>query len=273
MVDYYKIVARSVAALDPDTEAARQALYERARAGLAKQLCLKIPPVPSDSIRAELSALEDAIKKVESEAWSKRYEIKDKKEAAGSDNEGARPKRSAAFHFVASALLLAAGVAYFILWMRFSGSGSAATALVLLLVFALPAAFVFIFAIYPILSPLLWLLRWLNKKSLQRLVGGEIAANAAGATVLSAAVCAAGAHQAPGLFSWWAAGWCWIGWLFVLTLDPGIVGNVRAWLSSVRSKAAPAGGPKSPSTKGFFRWGSSRKLRAPDPENRLSSAA
>ena len=77
--------------------------------------------------------------------------------------------------------------------MRFSGSGNLATALVLLLVFALPAAFVFIFAIYPLLSPLLWLLRWLNKKSLQRLVGGERAANAAGATLLSAVLCAVGA--------------------------------------------------------------------------------
>ena len=38
MVDYYKIVQRFVAALNPDTEAARQALYERARAALAKQL-------------------------------------------------------------------------------------------------------------------------------------------------------------------------------------------------------------------------------------------
>src|SRR6202167_6539095 len=118
MVDYYKVVQRSVAALNHDTEAARQALYERARAPLAKQLCLKTPPVPNDSIRAELAALEDAIKKVESEAWSRRYEIKDKKEAAGSDNAHARPKRSAALHFVASALLLAAGAGYFILSMR-----------------------------------------------------------------------------------------------------------------------------------------------------------
>jgi hypothetical protein len=274
VIDYYKIVARSVAALDPDTEAARQALYERARAGLAKQLCLKTPPVPSDSIRAELSALEDAITKVESEAWSRRYEIKDKKEASGSDNARARPTRSAAWHFVASALLLAAGAGYFILWMRFSGSGSVATALVLLLVFALPAAFVFVFAIYPIMSPLLWPLRWLNKKSLQRLVGGEMAANAAGATVLSALLCAAGAFEAPQLFSWWAAGWCWIGWLFLLTLDPGSVGNVRAWLSNLqRSKAKPAEGPKSPPTKGFLRWGSSRKLTAPVPESTLSNAA
>jgi hypothetical protein len=243
MVGYYKIVQRSVAALNPDTEAARQALYERARAALAKQLCLKTPPVPNDSIRAELAALEDAIKKVEGETWSKRYEINDKIEVAGADKERARPKRSAALHFIWSAFLLAAGVAYFILWQRFSGSGNLATALALLLVFALPAAFVFIFAIYPIVSPLLWLLRWLNKKSLQRLVGGDVLANAAGATLLSAVLCAVGAFSAPGSFSWWTAGWCWMGCVFLLTLDPGLVGSLRAGLSRVqrRTTALPEG--------------------------------
>src|SRR5580693_1479143 len=129
MVDYYKVVQRSVSALNPDTEAARQALYERARAALAKQLCRKTPPVPNDSIRAELASLEDAIKKVEGEAWSKRYEIKDKKEAAGEDKERASPARSAVFQFVWPAFLLAAGIAYFILWMRLSDTGSLATAL------------------------------------------------------------------------------------------------------------------------------------------------
>jgi hypothetical protein len=256
MVDYYKIVQRSVAALNPDTEAARQALYERARAALAKQLCLKTPPVPNDSIRAELAALEEAIKKAEGEAWSKRYEIKDKKEATGADEERARPKRGAAFHFVWSAFLLAAAVAYFVLWQRFSGSGNLATALVLLFVFALPAAFVFIFAIYPILSPLLWLLRWLNKKSLQRLVGGDVLANAAGATLLSAALCAIGAFSAPGTFSWWTAGWCWIGCVFLLTLDPGVVGSLRAWLSRVqRRKTTPPEGRKTPVNAGISETG------------------
>jgi hypothetical protein len=273
MVDYYKVVQRSIAALNPDTEAARQALYERARAALAKQLCRKTPPVPNDSIRAELAALEEAIKQVEGEAWSKRYEIKDKKDAAGTDEERSSPARNAAFRFVWPAFLLAAGVAYFIVWMRVSGSGSLATALVFLLLFALPAAFVFIFAIYPILSPLLWLLRWLSKKSLQRFIGGEVLANAAGATLLSAVLCAIGAFSAPDSFSWWAAGWCWMGCVFLLTLDPGIAGSVRAWLGSVRSKGAPAEGPKRPSIKGFLPWGANRKVSPPDPENTLSNAA
>ena len=270
MVDYYKIVQRSVAVLNPDTEATRQALYERARAALAKQLCLKTPPLPNDRIRAELAALEDAIKQIESEAWSKRYEIKDKKEAGGADKEGAGRGRSAIFHFIWSGLLLAAGAVYFVFWMRSSGYAGI-TALVLLLVFTLPAAVVFIFAIYPILFPLLRLLRWINKKSLQRLGGGEITANTAGATVLSAALCGVGAFQAPGLFSWWAAGWCWLGSVFLLTLDPGMVAAVRAWLRRMRGKAGPAASSKRQSIKRLLRWGSPRKIKEPDPG--LSKAA
>jgi hypothetical protein len=273
MVDYYKIVQRSVAALNPDTEATRQALYERARAALAKQLCLKTPPLPNDKIRAELAALEDAIKQVESEAWSNQYEIKDKKEATGADTERTRPKRIAALRIIWSALLLAAGAVYFVFWMHSSGYDSI-TAAVLLLVFAVPAASIFVFAIYPILSPLLWLLRWINKKTLRRLVGAETAANAAGATVLSAALCAIGAYQTPDLFSWWNAGWCWLGFVFLLTLDPGMVAAFRSRLSRMqRAKAAPPAGPKRPSIKRFLRWGSASKPGEPAPEKGLSKAA
>jgi hypothetical protein len=272
MVDYYKIVQRSVAVLNPDTEATRQALYERARAALAKQLCLKTPPLPNDRIRAELAALEDAIKQIESEAWSERYEIKDKKEAGGAEKERARPRRSATSHFIWSGLLVAAGAAYFVFWMYSSGYAGI-TALVLLLAFGFPAAVVFVFAIYPILSPLLRLLRWINKKSLKRLGGGEITANTAGATVLSAALCGIGAFEVPDLFSWWAAGWCWLGPVFLLTLDPGTVAAVRAWLSRMRAKAPPAASSKRPSIRGFLRRRSTGKPSAPVSEKGLSSAA
>jgi hypothetical protein len=250
MVDYYQIVQRAVAALDPDTEASRQALYDRARAALAAQLCLKNPPLPNDSIRAELVALDDAIKKVESEAWSKRYEINVERKIAVDEKGGGTPKRNAVFRVLSAALMLGAVAAYFILWMTLTGLGSKTTAVVLLLVFALPLVCVFIFVIYPILSPLLRLLRWLNKKLLQRPLGGEIAANAAGATVLSAALSPIGAFKAPDLFSWWAAGWCWIGCVFLLTLDPDIVNNLRAWLKRVQSrKATPPKGEKTPSNE------------------------
>jgi len=250
VVDYYKIVQRFVAALNPDTEAARQALYERARAALAKQLCLQNPPAPNNSIRAEFAALEEAIKRVESEAWSNRYEIKEKRQGS---KDRATPKRMAVFSAVSSVLLLAAGIAYFLLWMGSSDSDSLTASLVLLVVFALPAGFVFIFVVYPVLSPLLRVLRWLNKKLLQRLVGGEIIANTTGATALSAALCAIVAQEAPSLFSWWAAGWCWIGCVFLLTLDPGTVDNLRSLLRRVqRSKALPAESRKTPNNQGVL---------------------
>jgi hypothetical protein len=273
MVDYYKIVQRFVAALNPDTEATRQALYERARAALAKQLLLQNPPVPNESVRAEFAALEDAIKKTESEAWSRQYEIKDKKEAAGA-KEGSGSSRSATVRFIWPAFLLVAGADYFVYWMRVSVSASTTTALVLLLLFALPAVFIFIFAIYPILLPLLRLLRWINKKSLRRLGGGEITANAAGATVLTAILCAICAFAVPHLFSWWAAGWCWFSCVVLLTLDPGVVAGLRTWLRGwQRSKAATATGPKRLSLKGFFRWRSAHRPGAPGPEKGLSKAA
>jgi hypothetical protein len=275
VVDYYKIVQRSVAALKPDTEATRQALYERARASLAKHLCLKSPPLPNDKIRAELSALEDAIKKVEGEAWSKRYEIKDKKRTREADRERARPKRHTIFRVVSSSVLLAGGIVYFMLWMHFSQSSSTTMTLFLLAVFALPGTLSFIFIIYPILSPLLRVLRWLNKKLLQWLVGGEIIANATGATVLSAALCAIGAREAPTSFSWWAAGWCWIGCVFLLTLDPGIVNGLRSWLRRVqRSKSASAESRKTPKNEEISPPAIDRQAqRPPTPEEAPKSVA
>jgi hypothetical protein len=267
MVDYYKIVERFVAELKPDTEATRQALYERARAALAKQLVLKDPPAPRDSIRTEFAALEAAIKKIEGETRSGRYEIKGKKKPVTADSKRVSPTRGAAFNSIASALLLAAGFAYFVLWIHFSVSSSITTALVLLLLLAPPAAFVFVFAIYPILLPLPRLLRWINKKTLQRLVGGETVANAAGATVLGAALCAIGAFQVPLWFSWWAAGWCWIGCVFLLTLDPGIVATLRAWLRSLQPrKAAPAEGGKTPGNEGISRPGIDQEARGAQKE-------
>jgi hypothetical protein len=136
--------------------------------------------------------------------------------------------------------------------MRFTDSDSITASVVLLFVFALPAAFVFIFVIHPILSPLLWLLRWLNKKLLQRLVGGEIIANITGATIVSAALCAICASNAPSFFSWWAAGWCWLACAFLLTLDPAIVGNLRSLLRRVqRSKSGPAKSRETPGNEGI----------------------
>jgi hypothetical protein len=161
------------------------------------------------------------------------------------------------------------------LWMRFSELSSTATALFVLAVFALPAALGFIFIVYPILSPLLRALRWLNKKLLERLTGGEITANATGATVLTAALCAIGAREAPTSFSWWAAGWCWIGSVFLLTLDPGIVDSLRSWLRHVqRNKTAPAQSSKTSKREGVSPPATDQKAQKPlSPEAAPKSVA
>jgi hypothetical protein len=44
MADYYSILAKAVEALDPNTAAARQQLYDRARAAIIAKLERAMPP-------------------------------------------------------------------------------------------------------------------------------------------------------------------------------------------------------------------------------------
>lgn len=68
MADYYPLVARAVAGLDKNTGEARRALYERARTALVAQLRGSDPPLEESEITRERLALEEAIRKVETEA-------------------------------------------------------------------------------------------------------------------------------------------------------------------------------------------------------------
>ncbi len=70
MADYYPLIARAVAALDPasSTGESRRALYERARSALIAQLRSVDPPLTESEITRERLALEEAVRKVESEA-------------------------------------------------------------------------------------------------------------------------------------------------------------------------------------------------------------
>jgi hypothetical protein len=68
MADYYPLVARAVAGLEKNTGEARRALYERARAALVAQLRGVDPPLEEAEITRERLALEEAIRKVETEA-------------------------------------------------------------------------------------------------------------------------------------------------------------------------------------------------------------
>jgi hypothetical protein len=69
MADYYPLIARAIAGLDPSAPGeSRRALYERARAALIAQLRSAEPPLSESEITRERLSLEEAVRKVESEA-------------------------------------------------------------------------------------------------------------------------------------------------------------------------------------------------------------
>src|ERR1700751_3399270 len=69
MADYYPLIARAIAGLDPSAPGERRrALYERPRAALIAQLRTVQPPLSESEITRERLSLEEAVRKVESEA-------------------------------------------------------------------------------------------------------------------------------------------------------------------------------------------------------------
>jgi hypothetical protein len=71
MTDYYPLIAKAVAGLEKNTGDQRRALYERARTALVAQLRGLDPPLTESEITRERLALEESIRKVESEAARK----------------------------------------------------------------------------------------------------------------------------------------------------------------------------------------------------------
>jgi class 3 adenylate cyclase len=68
MTDYYPLIVRAVEGLDRSTGEARRALYERARNALVAKLRSNQPPLLEADITKERLALEEAIRKAESDA-------------------------------------------------------------------------------------------------------------------------------------------------------------------------------------------------------------
>src|SRR6266852_8340641 len=69
MADYYPLLTKAVAGLDPDSPGeSRRLVYERARAALLAQLRTVNPPFTEAEIKRERLALEEAVRRVEREA-------------------------------------------------------------------------------------------------------------------------------------------------------------------------------------------------------------
>jgi hypothetical protein len=68
MADYYPLIAKAVSGLEKSTGEARRALYDRARSALVAQLRGVTPALSESDITRERLSLEEAIRKVETEA-------------------------------------------------------------------------------------------------------------------------------------------------------------------------------------------------------------
>ena len=76
MADYYPLIARAIAGLDPSAPGeSRRALYERARSALIAQLRSVQPPLSESEITRERLSLEEAVRKVESEAAQRARDV------------------------------------------------------------------------------------------------------------------------------------------------------------------------------------------------------
>ena len=67
MPDYTSILRRSISALPDSSPAMREAVYQRARAALARQLTAVDPPLSARDIEAQQQQLEDAVASIEAE--------------------------------------------------------------------------------------------------------------------------------------------------------------------------------------------------------------
>lgn len=67
MADYYPLLARAISALPENNGETRRTVYERARTALLAQLRGADPPLPDEEVTRERLALEEAVRRVESE--------------------------------------------------------------------------------------------------------------------------------------------------------------------------------------------------------------
>jgi hypothetical protein len=93
MPDYYPLLTRALSGLDPNTGEARQAVYDRARQALLKQLRGVSPPLAESEITRERLALEDAIKRIDGEFVQKEAAAAVTQQAAAAEREPLRTRQ------------------------------------------------------------------------------------------------------------------------------------------------------------------------------------
>lgn len=92
MTDYQPLLARALKGLDRNTSETRRAVYDRARQALLNQLRSVNPPMADADITRERLALEDAIRKTETEAvLSEPHSVRAPSVASGAAPATARP--------------------------------------------------------------------------------------------------------------------------------------------------------------------------------------
>jgi hypothetical protein len=130
MVDYFPVLDRAVAALNPNTREARRVLYDRARRALVDGLRASDPTLSDTDLKTQSSALEAAIRRVETEALRRAAEpapapvptsVYEPAPPATPDEgyedqpplkESRRPMRMVATAMVAMVVLIAGAAAY-----------------------------------------------------------------------------------------------------------------------------------------------------------------
>jgi hypothetical protein len=109
MADYYPLIARAIAGLDPSAPGeSRRALYERARAALISQLRSVQPPLSESEITRERLSLEEAVRKVESEAAQR---ARDARSGGGGSSRGDAFRRNSRVNEAGNAAGASAGSA------------------------------------------------------------------------------------------------------------------------------------------------------------------
>lgn len=95
MADYYPLIARAIAGLDPSAPGeSRRALYERARSALIAQLRSVEPALSEAEITRERLALEDAVRRVEADAAKRAVAESTRPEQPRSRPEAASSQRA-----------------------------------------------------------------------------------------------------------------------------------------------------------------------------------